>query len=214
MSENRCLAPQLFLASKSPRRRELLAQIGVAFDVIQVDVAEVLQDGEQPREYVKRLAQNKAEAGVYSAPKEAVILGADTVVCLQNKVLEKPVDQAHGVNMLMQLSNNQHSVFTAVALANADRSEVVVCESKVRFRHISEQEALAYWHTGEPRDKAGGYGIQGMGAVFVQQLSGSYSNVVGLPLFETSTLLAQFSIPIWQNMDSPTDLGLENSLDE
>lgn len=190
--------PQLFLASRSPRRRELLTQIGVAFEVLSSDVPEARQAGETPADYVERLAQSKAQSVFDAVPGPAIVLGADTVVCSAGQVLEKPRDQDAGQQMLSMLSNTWHQVLTAVRLIGPDGSRGIVCTTQVKFGNISPAMASAYWQTGEPRDKAGGYGIQGYGAVFVEHISGSYSNVVGLPLFETSKLLQQAGLPVWQ----------------
>lgn len=187
-----------YLASQSPRRRELLTQIGVKFSVISVDVAEEKQAKESAIEYVKRLACEKAQAGSASHPDKPVI-GADTIVLLDDLVLEKPQSQSHAVEMLCALSNRYHQVITAVALCFAGQTDCCHCITEVKFRDISESEATQYWQTGEPQDKAGAYGIQGLGAVFVENIRGSYSNVVGLPLFETTQLLNNFTIPIWKN---------------
>ena len=189
--------PSFFLASQSPRRRELLHQIGVVFDVLSVDVPEEPQAGESPQNYVQRLARSKSEAGARLQP-ESVVLGADTIVVAQGRILEKPQDREQAIAMLLTLSASTHHVMTAVSLTLGKRNETRLCISDVSFRAISEAEAKDYWHTGEPKDKAGGYGIQGLGAVFVESIKGSYSNVVGLPLFETHQLLKLFQIPVWR----------------
>lgn len=193
--------PDIYLASQSPRRRELLLQIGVSFEVVGIDVPEQRVSNESPLDYVKRLAQTKAMAGLNVADDKPV-LGADTIVVLgqddESLILEKPRNKSHGMDMLMSLSGKQHRVITAVAMCDKGRLEVRVNQTLVEFRKISEQEASTYWHTGEPADKAGAYGIQGLGGVFVRKLEGSYSSVVGLPLFETTELLAMFNIAYWQ----------------
>lgn len=190
---------KLYLASKSPRRRELLAQIGVPFELLSVNVPEEKAPGESADTYVSRLSQQKAQAGVALLKQsDACILGADTIVVQGEQVLEKPQNVQQGVAMLMQLSERQHQVYTAIAVAQGDRCLTRLCKTSVYFRSISEQEAHAYWLTGEPCDKAGGYGIQGFGSVFVERIEGSYSNVVGLPLFELHELLREFDVPIWQ----------------
>ena len=186
----------LYLASQSPRRRELLSQIGVRFDVVSVEVPEVRAQGEAPEEYVQRLAQEKAQAGIVQKQGKPV-LGADTIVVLGNKVLEKPETAEQGINMLMSLSSQSHQVMTAVCICDGDRQQLRLNRTLVRFRPIQLSEAQRYWRTGEPTDKAGGYGIQGLGAVFVDSINGSYSSVVGLPLLETSQLLKAFRIPFW-----------------
>ena len=189
--------PDIYLASQSPRRRELLRQIGVDFSVVTVDVPEEKQQTETGLEYVERLACEKSQAGAALYPLLPVI-GADTIVCLDEHILEKPQSQQHAVAMLCQLSGRVHQVITAVAISQGKRTEYCHCISDVSFREISEQEALRYWQTGEPEDKAGAYGIQGLGAVFVKQLQGSYTNVVGLPLYETTQLLALFNTSVWK----------------
>ncbi|GLK89233.1 Maf family protein [Pseudomonas turukhanskensis] len=190
----------LYLASGSPRRRELLTQIGVAFSTLAAPIDESVLPGEPAERYVQRLAQAKATAGLATLPQptDAVVLGADTAVVVDGRILGKPTDQADALAMLNLLSNREHQVLTAVALANGHRSEVRLVSSDVRFRAISPTEAHTYWASGEPQDKAGGYAIQGLAAVFVSGMRGSYSAVVGLPLCETAALLAEFGIPCWQ----------------
>lgn len=191
----------LYLASGSPRRRELLAQIGVPFQPLSAAIDETPQPDEAPADYVARLALGKARAGHGCLPPKsngAVVLGADTAVVVEGRILGKPQGQAEAMAMLALLSGREHQVLTAVALFDGQRSEVVNVITQVRFRAISAAEAAAYWASGEPADKAGGYGIQGLGAVFVEGLQGSYSAVVGLPLCETAALLGRFGIPCWQ----------------
>ncbi|MDZ5433453.1 Maf family protein [Pseudomonas fluorescens] len=191
---------RLYLASNSPRRRELLTQIGVPFTAISADIDETPLTHESPSAYVERLARGKAAAGRDSVVSNApfCVLGADTAVVLDGKILGKPVDEADACAMLNMLSGKEHEVLTAIALLEGARCESRVVRSVVRFRPIDSNEAVAYWASGEPRDKAGGYGIQGLGAVFVAGLDGSYSAVVGLPLCETAELLGHFGIPCWQ----------------
>lgn len=191
---------QLYLASGSPRRRELLTQIGVPFSAISADIDETPLNHESPSAYVERLARGKAEAGRSAIVCDAdfCVLGADTAVVLNGKILGKPVDEADACAMLMMLSGQEHEVLTAIAVLDGERCESRVVRSLVRLRPVGRDEATAYWASGEPRDKAGGYGIQGLGAVFVAGLTGSYSAVVGLPLCETAELLGQFGIPCWQ----------------
>ncbi|HEY6529740.1 MAG TPA: Maf family protein [Cellvibrionaceae bacterium] len=190
----------LILASASPRRAELLRQIGVCFDVQIANVPEVLGAGESPYDYVSRLALAKARA--LAVTNALPTLGADTVVVCDGQVLEKPRDAEHGQAMLLQLSNRRHQVMTGVALVAGSGDQVhtqsVVVTTDVFFGPISTDTALAYWRTGEPQDKAGGYAIQGSGAMFVERIEGSYSNVVGLPLYETAQLLRAFAVPIGQ----------------
>jgi septum formation protein len=195
----------LYLASGSPRRRELLTQIGVPFTAISADIDETPLVDESPAAYVERLARGKAEAGravlAVSEPGAPIcVLGADTAVVLDGQILGKPVDEADAVAMLMALSDREHEVLTAIAVLDGQRCESRVVRSLVRFRPISREEAVAYWLSGEPLDKAGGYGIQGLGGVFVAGLNGSYSAVVGLPVCETCELLGHFGIPCWQNL--------------
>ena len=196
----------LYLASGSPRRRELLTQIGVSFNTISAAIDETPFANESPVAYVERLALEKARAGFDRLLKSILggtfcVLGADTAVVLDGRILGKPVDEVDALAMLMALSGREHEVLTAVALIDAERSETRVVRSRVSFRNISKQEACLYWASGEPQDKAGGYAIQGLAAVFVAGLNGSYSGVVGLPVCETAELLGHFGIPCWQNLN-------------
>ena len=195
----------LYLASGSPRRRELLTQIGVPFSTVSAAIDETPLPNESPVAYVERLAREKARAGreqlLMSPPASAFcVLGADTTVVLNERILGKPVDEADALAMLMALSGREHEVLTAIAIIDEGRCETRVVRSSVRFRNISKQEASLYWASGEPRDKAGGYAVQGLAAVFVSGLNGSYSAVVGLPVCETAELLGHFGIPCWQNL--------------
>lgn len=196
----------LYLASGSPRRRELLTQIGVAFSTLAAPIDESVLAGEAAAQYVQRLALAKANAGLatLNAPDDAVVLGADTAVVVDGRILGKPVDRADALAMLQLLSGRDHQVLTAVALTNDQRSEVRLVSSEVHFRPVSSTEAHTYWASGEPQDKAGGYAIQGLGAVFVSSMRGSYSAVVGLPLCETAALLADFGIPCWHHLNAPS----------
>jgi septum formation protein len=184
----------VFLASGSPRRRELLKQIGVSFQVLKVEIDESIAAGEAPFGYVSRLARAKATAGARldTAPASGargVVLGADTAVVVDGTILGKPADEEDGERMLRLLSGRTHEVLTAVALATPEGVMSRISESEVTFRKICAAEAREYWRSSEPLDKAGGYAIQGYGAVFVSALKGSYSGVMGLPLFETAELL-------------------------
>lgn len=190
----------LYLASGSPRRRELLAQIGVPCQVVLAPVDESLVAGETPLAYVERLARAKALAGLALGAADAVVLAADTSVVLDGQILGKPADRADALATLAALSGREHQVLTAVAVACATRVAVRVVSSQVWFRPLTHTEIEAYWASGEPQDKAGSYGIQGLAAVFVRQVQGSYSAVVGLPLCETAELLAEFAIPCWQSL--------------
>jgi septum formation protein len=188
--------PVVCLASVSPRRRELLAQIGVPHQVAAAHVDESHLSGESPREYVLRLARLKATT-IRDRGESLPVLAADTTVILDGVVYGKPADRADALAMLEALSGRSHEVLTAVALARAGSVTLRVNSSTVLFRNISRPEIEAYWETGEPCDKAGGYAIQGYGAIFVAQLSGSYSGVMGLPLLETAQLLREAGIRCW-----------------
>ena len=189
----------VYLASGSPRRRELLAQIGVPFQVLDVTVDEARLPREAPDAYVVRLARQKADAGWRARPLRtpSPVLAADTTVVLDGEILGKPNDRSDGEQMLRALGGRTHEVLTAVAVATLQGLISRTSRSEVTFRTISGAEAHDYWATGEPRDKAGGYAIQGGAAIFVADLKGSYSGVMGLPLFETSELLEQAGVPHW-----------------
>ncbi len=194
----------LYLASGSPRRRELLTQIGVPFIPQGVVIDESPLPDEAPAAYVERLARAKAQAGLHALghTADAVVLGADTAVVLDERILGKPADRDEALAILGALSAREHQVLTAVALASRERVAARVVASRVWFRPLSRAEIEAYWATGEPQDKAGSYGVQGLAAVFVSHLQGSYSAVVGLPLCETAELLAEFAIPCWQPLSA------------
>jgi septum formation protein len=187
----------LVLASASPRRRELLAGLGVEFTVAPADIDEQVRPGEPPLDYVRRMAIEKARAGYAQAAAQAgvtglTVMGADTAVVLGTAILGKPVDRADGIRMLELLSGQAHQVLSSVALTDGQRLEERTSVTDVVFRPLRSGESAAYWETGEPHDKAGAYAIQGLGALFVEELSGSYSGVVGLPLFETAAMLLDF----------------------
>jgi len=179
--------PVLHLASTSPRRREILAALALDFTTVHVEVDETPLDGEAPGDMVLRLAIAKAEAAAIGPGHLA--LGADTAVVIDGRALGKPVDEADCLGMLASLSGRCHTVVTGVALSSADGTRTALSETDVYFREISRDEALAYWQSGEPCDKAGAYAIQGLGGAFVERIEGSYSGVVGLPVFETVALL-------------------------
>jgi len=185
-------SPQLHLASTSPRRREILRSLGAEFDVVLVETDETPLHGESPEALVLRLATAKAEAA-YDA---AFVLGADTVVVLGDRVLGKPTDADDAVDMLLALSGRTHSVLTGVALKTPDGVQAVLSATDVRFREIGRDEAIRYWQSGEPSDKAGSYGIQGLGGMFVESINGSFSGVMGLPVFETVELLMSAGIDV------------------
>jgi len=190
----------IYLASGSPRRRELLQQIGVPFRVIGADLDETALRGESPLAYVSRLAQAKAGLGWERsrASGHAPVLAADTAVVLEGGILGKPSGMKDAIAMLLRLSGRAHEVLTAVALRTVTGSEVKVSRSVVTFRSIDSSEARAYWETAEPSDKAGAYAIQGYAAIFISDLKGSYSGVMGLPLFETAELLKAAGVPCWR----------------
>ena len=185
------------LASASPRRRDLLWQIGVAHKAVPANLDENPLPAESPHDYVERLAVEKAMT-VRHRGERLPVLAADTAVVLDGVVFGKPVDRADALAMLGRLSGRVHQVLTAVALASERSVEVRGSATSVRLRELTLAEREAYWQSGEPRDKAGGYAIQGYGAVFVESLSGSYSGVVGLPLAETAELLRAAGIAVWR----------------
>jgi len=190
-------AAALCLASVSPRRRELLTQIGVRYLVAAADIDETVRPGERPCDYVARMARDKALV-VRARGMTLPVLAADTTVVVDEVICGKPRGEADCVAMLQRLSGRTHQVLTAVALAGVHGVDELLSASTVRFRALSAAECVAYWRGGEPRDKAGGYAIQGHGAVFIEHLSGSYSGVMGLPLFETAQLLHAAGVPCGQ----------------
>ncbi|HUA24286.1 MAG TPA: Maf family protein [Steroidobacteraceae bacterium] len=196
MTQHAAADPVICLASMSPRRRELLAQIGVPHTVVAAHVDESLLPGEAPTDYVARLARLKATK-IRQQGETLPVLAADTTVVLEGVVYGKPDSRADAIAMLQSLGGRTHQVLTAVALATGQGVALRVNCSSVRFRNIQRAEIEAYWETGEPHDKAGSYAIQGYGAVFVAALSGSYSGVMGLPLFETAELLCDAGIRCW-----------------
>jgi septum formation protein len=187
---------QLYLASKSPRRRELLAQLGLVFECIEGSVDESVLDGETPQDYVLRLAKAKAVSGQDNlvVPSHIPILGSDTSVVIDNQILGKPRDEQEAVAMLARLSGRSHMVYTAVAIKHNRDIKSVCCVTKVFFADMTVRQINSYVSTGEPMDKAGAYGIQGLGGRYIQKIEGSYSSVVGLPLYETGVLLAECGI--------------------
>ena len=190
----------IYLASASPRRGELLGQIGVPFEVCPADIDERRLAQEPPADYVLRIAAAKADWAWASPAVQArprAVIAADTAVVVDDRVLGKPRDRAEALQMLESLSGRSHVVLTAVALRAGTAGETLLATSEVRFRATTHAERVAYCATGEPLDKAGGYGIQGRGAVFIEHLRGSYSAVMGLPLYETAALLGRFGMPSW-----------------
>ncbi|MAF84633.1 MAG: Maf family protein [Gammaproteobacteria bacterium] len=183
----------IYLASGSPRRRELLAQLDISFELLVTDIDESLLPDEPADAYVRRMARDKARAALERLPvRRAPVLGADTAVIVDRDILGKPADQAAGEAMLRCLSGRDHEVLTAVAISAEEHEAMAVSRTVVTFRPLSDAEIKGYWATGEPQDKAGGYAIQGLGAVFIAAIHGSYSGVMGLPLFETAHLLNGF----------------------
>ena len=182
----------IYLASASPRRSALLDQIGVPHRVTPVDVDETARDAEAADQYVRRLAVLKAETlwQKLAAAQRRPVLGADTAVVLDDEILGKPRDEQDCLRMLRLLSARTHQVFTAVALRASDGCQSRVNVSEVTFRKLADEEIQRYWRSGEPADKAGAYAVQGRAALFIERIAGSYSGIMGLPLFETGELLA------------------------
>jgi len=189
-------SPRLILASASPRRRELLLQLGLEHVLLPQDIDESLRPGETPEGYVRRLALEKARVAQSdpSCLDSLPVLAADTSVVCDGAVLGKPASLESAIGMLSMLSGREHQVMTAVAVARGTVVHDALSISRVRFRSIEREEMVAYWSSGEPRDKAGAYAVQGLGAMFISHIDGSYSGVMGLPLFETVQLLANFGI--------------------
>jgi len=191
---------KLLLASGSSRRKELLDQIGVHYQTASMDIDESVHVNEAPSDYVLRLAEEKALAGIEAKP-DRVVLAADTSVVVDEHILGKPDNAQVAHDMLRQLSGTTHQVLTAIAVAKHIKGKVRIASqvvvSDVSFSELTEQQIEQYIQTGEPMDKAGAYGIQGKAALFVERIEGSYSNVVGLPLAETGKLLQRFDVPVW-----------------
>ena len=202
------LEPRIYLASRSPRRRELLTQIGVRFELLMFrgvpredpEVDEAVLADERPEDYVVRVTLAKARAGVRRIRERHLIsypvLAADTTVEIDGEVVGKPAHEADAVAILQRLSGRSHRVLTAVALADIDCTEHLLNVSEVRFRPLENEEIRRYVASGEPLDKAGAYGIQGRAAIFVEEIRGSYTGIMGLPLYETAILLRHFGYPI------------------
>ncbi len=186
----------IYLASASPRRRALLDQVGVRFRTCPVPIDESWRNGELPGDYVSRMAREKADVAAQSIDNTEVILAADTSVVIDGVVLGKPRDREDGMAMLTRLSASEHEVLTAVCVRQGDRVISDLSATRVVFRSLGQNEMDAYWATGEAVDKAGGYSIQGLAAVFIERIEGSYSGVMGLPLFETVRLLQQCGVDI------------------
>ena len=193
--------PTLFLASESPRRAELLRQIGVDFELHATNIDESRQANESARDYVCRMARSKAlraQEQLASDHRDFIVLGADTTIALEDDIIGKPVDRDQCRCILRQLSAREHKVLTAVAVATLDGIELRLTQNRVSFKDLSEQEIDSYCASEEPMDKAGAYAIQGKAAVFIDRLDGSYSAVMGLPLFETAELLQAAGIVIFK----------------
>lgn len=183
---------ELYLASASARRKQLLSQLGYQFEQFSVDADESQHPGEDVYAFVERLARLKAQTGVTLGYQDKPVLGSDTIVVIDGLALGKPEDEADFTATMQRLSGRTHQVLTAIALASNEQVLSQVVRTDVTFKELSDDEIAAYWRSGEPQDKAGGYGIQGLGGRFVTQLSGSYFAVVGLPLYETDELIKEF----------------------
>ncbi|HIG64887.1 MAG TPA: septum formation inhibitor Maf [Methyloprofundus sp.] len=188
--------PALILASASPRRSELLTQLGLIHTIQVADIDETPLGNEAPADYVLRVAAAKASAILPQHPIDSVVLAADTSVVLGDTIMGKPQDLAHAIAMLSQLSASTHQVYSAVSV-HGKRVQQIISISNVTFRAISTQEIIQYWHTGEPADKAGAYAIQGLASTFIETINGSFSGIMGLPLFETAQLLSNEGINIF-----------------
>jgi len=186
----------LILASASPRRSELLTQIQLVHTIQVADIDETPLLNESPMDYVLRVAHEKSLAICKQQNENTIVLAADTSVVLDGEIMGKPDDLEHALAMLSALSGKTHKVYSAVSI-RGEKIQECVCISDVTFRRLSEQEIINYWHTGEPADKAGAYAIQGLGSVFVQSIQGSFSGIMGLPLFETAQLLANEGISVF-----------------
>ena len=199
---------RIYLASRSPRRRELLKQIGITFEVlimrsypvVRADVDETPRPGETPADYVTRIAANKAKTGWMRARERRLprlpVLGADTTVAIDGEIIGKPSNADDAANMLRRLSGREHEVFSAVAVAMNDQVETKLSRSRVRFSDLNDTLIQDYIDTGEPMDKAGAYGVQGKAAAFIAEIDGSYSGIMGLPLYETAQLLKQAGLAV------------------
>jgi septum formation protein len=196
---------QIYLASRSPRRRQLLKQVGISFEMRPVNIDEMMEKGETPADYVCRMARAKAEQGWLSLMQRKLplrpLLAADTVVVLRGKIIGKPDSLAHGRKMLSSLSGQTHKVLTAVAVISKDKIQESLSTTTIRFRDISQSEITSYLNGTESHDRAGSYAMQGRAAIFIIKISGSYSGALGLPIFETAQLLEKFNIKILHKVD-------------
>jgi septum formation protein len=191
--------PKIYLASRSPRRQELLRQIGVEFDTVAADVDEQLRTGEPPGQFALRVARDKAYAALAKVHDRHIpvrpVLGADTCIALGDDVLGKPGDRADAERMLARLAGRNHTVLSAIHVVNGDTDHAALSATQVTFARLDRAQIRRYWESGEPRDKAGAYAIQGLGAAFVTHIDGSYSGVVGLPLYELAQILTRIGQP-------------------
>ena len=196
---------QIYLASRSPRRRQLLKQIGVNFEMRPVSIDETMEKGEAPADYVCRMAQTKAELGWARLIQRGLplrpLLAADTIVVLRGKIIGKPDNLIHGKKMLGSLSGQTHKVLTAVVIVTKNKIQKSLSTTTIRFRDISQSEITSYLNGTESHDRAGSYAMQGRAAIFIMKISGSYSGALGLPLFETAQLLEKFNIKILHQID-------------
>lgn len=192
--------PHIYLASRSPRRGELLGQIGVTFEMLPSDIDESVWPDESPEHYVLRLARAKAQACVRRIATQGLpqrpVLAADTTVCIDGMILGKPGDDAEAAAMLRRMADRWHVVHTAVAVAQGERIETMLSSTQVEMARLEEADIAAYVASGEPRDKAGAYGIQGVAGAFIRRIEGSYSGVMGLPIYETVQLLNRFGVKV------------------
>jgi len=191
------MTARIILASASPRRRELLEQIKVRYSVYPVDIDETPLPDETPLDYVLRMATEKSFVCIGRLGSELPVLAADTTVVIGSKIIGKPQDRDDALSMLSMLSGKTHQVYSAISL-RGNRHDQAVSITDVTFKPLTEREIMTYWQSGEPLDKAGGYAIQGMGGIFVESIKGSFSGVVGLPLFETAQLLSKQGIELFQ----------------
>lgn len=196
--------PDIVLASASPRRQALLKELGLNFTCKPQNIDEAQIAGEGPESHVRRLALEKARSAMaaISETGHGLVLGSDTIVVCEERILGKPVNKEDACDMLSLLAGRQHQVLTAVALINHEREEVALSRTLVTFREMDAEEIESYWNTGEPADKAGAYAIQGLGGMFISEIKGSYSGVVGLPVYETVGLLTQFGMDAKQILNT------------
>ena len=184
---------KIVLASASPRRKELLQQVDISVICLPVDIDERVKNDEKPLGYCQRLALEKAKTGWQKSDKVFPVLGSDTIVVFDNHILGKPKDNSDAFKMLMKLSGKEHQVITAIAMVFKNKQKVLQSISSVQFSELNQVDVLEYIKSGQPMDKAGGYGIQGFAATWVKHISGSYSGIMGLPLYETMQLINEFS---------------------